>query len=655
VPGAASAPEPQSGLSESARRWFDPAHRRLSASPTGETGLRNTLSAAPGMPGLRVGLATEWFTASSFLAPADRNTRLAGALTGAYVPKGAEFLEIFGLYRNVSNRNTANTPELILTQGDVTLGVKAGYTLPFEPLRRSLVVGADFSVSPRVAVNNLVLDPGATSVDGRLLASWDARPIWAFVPAVAHLNAGWATPAVLTLPGGRQPSCIDSFAGGMSRYHRALLSLGVESPLPYVTPYLEGHVELPVGVTMSGDQPCPVHLPEGQTALRYGDIVPAVLATGLRVTALREVTFDVGGEFGLTRSNYAGVRATPPWQLFASATYAFDPWKEPEVREVVQEKIVERVQVKVETREVEKVVRVVAEPTTGRLSGTVTDAASGAVIEGAIVSFPATKLPPVATDAAAGRYLTHELPPGPVALSIRHPRFETLAATGEVKLGVVTPQEFKLTRLIVPGRLRAVVRDAKGAPLARARVTVVGAKPLVAVTDAAGEAELELQPGNYRLRVDADGRLAKPFRVKLAEAEKVLVSAALRETPKKPAATMTPTGISLARKLAFPANKAVLGADAMALLDEVLDLLARAPAERKLSVSGHVNDRVKKDRQQALSLERAQAVRDYLLAQGLAGELVDAAGLGATRPLSPGKTPKAREKNERIDLEFVAP
>jgi len=56
----------------------------------------------------------------------------------------------------------------------------------------------------------------------------------------------------------------------------------------------------------------------------------------------------------------------------------------------------------------------------------------------------------------------------------------------------------------------------------------------------------------------------------------------------------------------------------------------------------------------ALSLRRAEAVRDYLITQGVAPETMRAEGLGAKRPVAANSTPDGRAQNRRIEI-VIAP
>jgi outer membrane protein OmpA-like peptidoglycan-associated protein len=56
----------------------------------------------------------------------------------------------------------------------------------------------------------------------------------------------------------------------------------------------------------------------------------------------------------------------------------------------------------------------------------------------------------------------------------------------------------------------------------------------------------------------------------------------------------------------------------------------------------------------ALSLRRAEAVRDHLILQGVSAERLRAEGLGSKRPVSGNATPEGRTQNRRIEI-VIAP
>jgi OOP family OmpA-OmpF porin len=69
-----------------------------------------------------------------------------------------------------------------------------------------------------------------------------------------------------------------------------------------------------------------------------------------------------------------------------------------------------------------------------------------------------------------------------------------------------------------------------------------------------------------------------------------------------------------------------------------------------LSVEGHTDNRGDEASNLDLSLRRAQAVVNYLIRKGVAGNRLVAKGYGETRPLDPADTEAAWEANRRVDV-----
>src|SRR5262249_56799642 len=65
---------------------------------------------------------------------------------------------------------------------------------------------------------------------------------------------------------------------------------------------------------------------------------------------------------------------------------------------------------------VERTTKEKEQPKTGKVGGLVRDSATQKPLPGVIVAMDGAGMPPVATDAESGRFLTHELPTGTVKL-----------------------------------------------------------------------------------------------------------------------------------------------------------------------------------------------------------------------------------------------
>ena len=83
----------------------------------------------------------------------------------------------------------------------------------------------------------------------------------------------------------------------------------------------------------------------------------------------------------------------------------------------------------------------------------------------------------------------------------------------------------------------------------------------------------------------------------------------------------------------FDFDKSTLRPDAVAILNEAVEILKRYP-ELKVEVAGHTDQCGKDAYNQSLSERRAKAVYDYLTSNGVdAGRLAGPNGYGESRPL----------------------
>ena len=118
-----------------------------------------------------------------------------------------------------------------------------------------------------------------------------------------------------------------------------------------------------------------------------------------------------------------------------------------------------------------------------------------------------------------------------------------------------------------------------------------------------------------------------------------------------------PVSIDL-RKVHFDFNSARLGPMAQALLDDAVSLLRQNPG-LTVDISGHTDSIGSMAYNQGLSELRAQAVYDYLVANGVESHRVTGIfGYGETRPVAPNThddgsdNPEGRSYNRRVELEL---
>jgi len=109
---------------------------------------------------------------------------------------------------------------------------------------------------------------------------------------------------------------------------------------------------------------------------------------------------------------------------------------------------------------------------------------------------------------------------------------------------------------------------------------------------------------------------------------------------------------SLSSAVLFDFNKFDLKDDAREELARIARELAKHPGAT-IAVEGHTDAVGAADKNQVLSLNRAQAVRDFLAAQGLQDRDFDIRGYGESRPVAPNDTEEGRAKNRRVVIIVV--
>ena len=108
--------------------------------------------------------------------------------------------------------------------------------------------------------------------------------------------------------------------------------------------------------------------------------------------------------------------------------------------------------------------------------------------------------------------------------------------------------------------------------------------------------------------------------------------------------------IMISGHVLFASGKSELLPSAQTKLTEVANALKMAHPGTTILVEGHTDSHGSKVLNLELSQRRAQAVRDYLAAQGIAPERIKAEGLGFTRPVANNKTAEGRANNRRVEI-----
>jgi len=103
----------------------------------------------------------------------------------------------------------------------------------------------------------------------------------------------------------------------------------------------------------------------------------------------------------------------------------------------------------------------------------------------------------------------------------------------------------------------------------------------------------------------------------------------------------------------FDFDHADLRPDAVAALDALIAKLKSASRVSRVGIVGHTDSIGSVAYNQKLSERRAESARRYLAQHGVAADQIDVRGEGELNPSYPNDTPANRQKNRRVDVEFL--
>lgn len=107
--------------------------------------------------------------------------------------------------------------------------------------------------------------------------------------------------------------------------------------------------------------------------------------------------------------------------------------------------------------------------------------------------------------------------------------------------------------------------------------------------------------------------------------------------------------ITLSGSVLFPSNKAELLPAARAQLSDIARILAKAKGQT-IAVEGYTDSTGSKDRNDALSKDRAESVMNYLVDKGAPKDRIKAVGRGPESPIADNKSAEGRATNRRVEI-----
>lgn len=105
----------------------------------------------------------------------------------------------------------------------------------------------------------------------------------------------------------------------------------------------------------------------------------------------------------------------------------------------------------------------------------------------------------------------------------------------------------------------------------------------------------------------------------------------------------------VALNINFDTGKATIRPESQSVVDQIVNLL-KNNTDLKIQVQGHTDDVGEDEANMKLSEQRAQAVMNAIVSQGIENQRLTAAGFGEKKPIADNKTEDGRAKNRRVEL-----
>ena len=192
------------------------------------------------------------------------------------------------------------------------------------------------------------------------------------------------------------------------------------------------------------------------------------------------------------------------------------------------------------------------------------------------------------------------------------------------------------------------VSDFNDVPMSDAQVKLFDSTGTVyrygGTTNDEGRFELKMSPGKYRIKLFQEGEVKKDKIINLPELEgrriyhQVRIHVLYEERDQ-----------FTLENLLFEYNSAHIYEESYPILNKLVDYLLNE-GESKFEIGGHTDNVGSEEDNLILSKNRANAVRDYLIAHGVNPDRLVAKGYGESVPVADNETENGRSKNRRTEI-----
>jgi outer membrane protein OmpA-like peptidoglycan-associated protein len=631
-------------------------------SPWGYSGLIHTMSARTGENlSWSLGMHVSFFSKKEWLYTGDVKDHHKNVAATAHVRfSPIKYLELFVAVsaRSNSTNLSIQQPSLFQTIGDASFGVKGLYTF-------ADTYTIALAVMPRL-VNNVGdtgLNAEATSVSLMLANTIDLQAKTDF-PLQIHVNLGWDFNNTAKLVDEIEtqmsvdpanPTYImrfERYALGVSRNDHFLTGLAFEFRTPWVQPFVEWTMGIPVNrQDFLCGQFMVAAFPDDDSCLANEGMAgfPMDLTLGFRFQPppLPELSVVVAADIGLTGTKTFVRETVPnePYLIWIGLSYSFV--KRTEIVEI--ERVIEK--------EIIKEIEVIEGP---RIMGKVTDSISGDPVEGAVVTIldesgdPVDELSKLVTE-DDGTFISQRLEEGTFNLGIEAEWYEDSDGCS-VDLGQTGDEDVscEITPLPRPATIQGKVIDGgSGDAVAGVVVSVEGKDSKTATTDSLGLFQVEVEAGEYAITGKLEGWFDKQVAFTANAGETQSLDLPMNKVPKNKLVVVKKKQIVIKKQIQFEFDSATIKPESFIILDWVAQVLKDNPEIELVEIQGHTDDQGAGDYNLDLSQKRADAVRDYLIDAGIDADRLIAKGYGEANPIVPNVTGKNRAQNRRVEFHII--
>ncbi|MBN2722870.1 MAG: OmpA family protein [Deltaproteobacteria bacterium] len=644
-------------------------YKYSTATNTAGSGLFLTMDALVKKPWTySFGLHTEFFRYSDFIVSGQNevNTRFAGGIHGMlFLPGGFELFTTIYSSSNLNERDPvvlSAEPKVQMALGDFTIGGK--YSREIMP---GLNVGGAVQAKFFSGVGEASPDLGATALGGTLIATITPSKLSGAIqfPLRFHINLGYvydnSKSLMENVPSVEDNTSLQVFYQYLIREFalgiqgsRVQGSIGFEYPVFFGKSVISPIVEW--GFRYYTDSADKTLLDWQYLVSITGDVGPEDafshnVILGARYDINSNFSLAAGLDITLAYPGYAVSPTLPVYNIFTQLTYRNTPCgssdKEPSV------KIVEKI------KETIKYIDKNADADKKFISGKVITS-NGTAIAGAIISYSGTGKTDQATD-EMGTFKSYPLKVGEYSINVSRKGYIAQDIKVVVKKDSDTQVTVKLEKKMDPVcSVKFKVTDAKKKVLsAGIRIegkSLDGKIVLVEQTTAEqGESIVKIKPGAYSVSVIKKGYLSRSKTITMTKCDENILTFELKKKPRRSSVRVNKKRkrISISKRIHFKYNSSRLRNDAYTILDEVASVLIENPDLLLVRIEGHTDNKGSGDYNKRLSQERADAVRSYLIKQGVKSDRLEAKGYGRSRPRYANISERLRRRNRRVEFKIL--